>query len=48
MSEAKKDSRRGGRLKGVRRRKRSKQTFTCEVMAFKMRLVKKRSEDNGK
>ena len=49
MSEDKEDRRRGGRLKGVRKRKRARQQeFTCEVMAFKMRLVKKRSEDNGK
>ena len=49
MSEDKEDRRRGGRLKGVRKRKRARQQeFTCEVMAFKMRLVKKRSEDNDK
>ena len=48
MSEKKTDRRRGGRLKGVRRRKRSRQTFTCEVMAFKMRLVKKRTDEREK
>jgi hypothetical protein len=48
VSKEKKDRRRGGRLKGVRKRKRSRQTFTCEVMAFKMQLVKKRSKDSDK
>jgi hypothetical protein len=46
VSENKGDRRRGGRLKGVRKRKRAqRQVFTCEVMAFKMRLVKKRTDE---
>jgi hypothetical protein len=48
VGEEKRDSRRGGRLKGVRRRKRARQVFACEVMAWKMKLVKKRSEENEK
>ena len=32
---------RAGRLKGVRKRKRAQQSYACEVMALKMRLVKK-------
>jgi hypothetical protein len=48
VSKSKKDRRRGGRLKGVRKRKRARQQgFTCEVMAFKMRLVKKRTNGGG-
>ena len=35
------DGARTGRLKGVRKRKRAQQRYTCEVMALKMRLVKK-------
>jgi hypothetical protein len=46
VSESKEDRRRGGRLKGVRKRKRARrQGFTCEVMAFKMHLVKKRTDE---
>ncbi len=30
----------GGRLKSVRKRKRARRGFECEVMAFKLRLVK--------
>ena len=38
-------SKRGKRLKGVRRRKRARRTgYSCDVMAFKMHLVKKRRE----
>jgi hypothetical protein len=49
VSESKEDRRRGGRLKGVRKRKRARQQgFTCEVMAFKMHLVKKRADDQEK
>ncbi|MBN1812367.1 MAG: hypothetical protein JXA14_11060 [Anaerolineae bacterium] len=49
MSESKEDRRRGGRLKGVRKRKRARQQgFTCEVMAFKMCLVKKRTDEREK
>jgi hypothetical protein len=49
VSESKEDRRRGGRLKGVRKRKRARQRgFTCEVMAFKMRLVKKRADEREK
>jgi hypothetical protein len=34
-------------LKGVRKRKRARQQgFACEVMAFKMRLVKKKVEES--
>lgn len=46
MSEAKRDRRRGGKLKGVRKRKRARQGFACEVMAFKMRLVKKKVDEH--
>lgn len=36
-------------MKGVRKRKRARREgFTCEVMAFKMRLVKKRANGGGK
>ena len=45
MGETKASNRRGGRLKGVRKRKRSKQTYACEVMAYKMHLVKKRTDE---
>ena len=49
MSDSKKSNRRGGRLKGVRKRKRARQQgFGCEVMAFKMRLVKKRTDEREK
>lgn len=35
-------------MKGVRKRKHARQEgFTCEVMAFKMRLVKKRANGRG-
>ncbi|MEE9615819.1 MAG: hypothetical protein V3T90_02295 [Anaerolineae bacterium] len=34
----------GGRLKGVRRRKRARRGFECEVMATKLRLVKVKEE----
>lgn len=34
-----------GRLKGLRRRKRARQEFKCEVLALKMRLVKIREMD---
>jgi hypothetical protein len=48
VSENKRDRRRGGRLKGVRKRKRARQEgFACEVMAFKMRLVKKKVKENA-
>jgi len=30
----------GGRLKGVRKRKRAQRGFECEVVALKLRLVK--------
>jgi len=33
-----------GRLKGIRKRKRSKTDFECGVMALKVRLVKAREE----
>jgi hypothetical protein len=48
VSKAKKSNRRGGRLKGVRKRKRAQRVFNCEVMAFKMRLVKKRTDESDK
>jgi len=32
----------GGRLKGVRKRKRARRGFECDVMALKLRLVKTR------
>jgi hypothetical protein len=36
----------GKRLKGVCRRKRARRTgYSCDVMAFKMHLVKKRREE---
>ncbi len=34
-----------GRLRGLRRRKRARQEFKCEVLALKMRLVKIREMD---
>ncbi len=34
------DGRFGGRLKGVRKRKRAQRGFECEVVALKLRLVK--------
>ncbi len=34
----------GGRLKGVRRRKRARRGFECEVMVTKLRLVKVKEE----
>ncbi len=34
-----------GRLKGLRRRKRARQEFRCEVMALKMRLVQSKKEN---
>ena len=33
-----------GRLKGVRKRKRARRGFECEVMALKMHLVKVKEE----
>jgi hypothetical protein len=49
VSDGEKGNRRGGRLKGVRKRKRARQQgFACEVMAFKMRLVKKRTDEREK
>jgi len=44
-SEGERDERRGGRLKGVRKRKRARRGFECEVMALKMRLVKIKGGD---
>jgi hypothetical protein len=44
-SEGERDGRRGGRLKGVRKRKRARREFECEVMALKMRLVKIKGGD---
>ena len=35
-----KGGRMGGRLKGVRKRKRARRGFECEVIATKLRLVK--------
>ena len=32
----------GGRLKGVRKRKRARRGFECKVVALKLRLVKAR------
>jgi len=43
MREGRGDGRRGGRLKGVRKRKRALRKMECEVMAWKMRLVKTKS-----
>jgi len=34
----------GGRLKGVRKRKRARHKFECEVVTFKLRLVKVKEE----
>lgn len=34
----------GGRLVGVRKRKRARRGFECEVMALKLRLVRVREE----
>lgn len=34
-----------GRLRGLRRRKRARQEFKCEVMALKMRLVQIKKEN---
>lgn len=33
------------RLKGVRRRKKVKRNLKCDTMAFKMRLVRAREQD---
>jgi hypothetical protein len=44
-NECERGGRRGGRLKGVRKRKRAQRGFECEVMALKMRLVKIRGGD---
>ncbi|MBE9508332.1 MAG: hypothetical protein IMY86_09810 [Chloroflexi bacterium] len=41
--EEKTGGRRGGRLKGVRKRKHAQREFECEVMALKLRLVKTQS-----
>jgi len=38
-----KTGKRGGRLKGVRKRKRARRGFECEVLALKMRLVEANS-----
>ncbi|MBL7064815.1 MAG: hypothetical protein ISS49_11515 [Anaerolineae bacterium] len=35
----------GGRLKGVRKRRRSRRGFECEVMALKLRLVRAKEKD---
>lgn len=35
-----------GRLRGLRRRKRARQEFKCEVLALKMRLVQINKENN--
>ncbi len=40
MEENESGGRMGGRLKGVRKRKRSRRGFECEVVALKLRLVK--------
>ena len=34
----------GSKLKGVRKRKRARRGFACEVMAYKLRLVKTTKE----
>lgn len=38
----------GGKLKGVRKRKRARRGFACEVMAYKLRLVKTTKEKSGR
>lgn len=40
MEENEGSERMGGRLKGVRKRKRARRGFECEVVALKLRLVK--------
>lgn len=35
-----------GRLRGLRRRKRARQEFKCQVLALKMRLVQINKENN--
>jgi hypothetical protein len=44
MAEIGKSSRMG-RLRGLRRRKRARQEFKCEVLALKMRLVQINKEN---
>ena len=40
MGERSGNERRGGRLKGVRKRKRARRGLACEVIAHKLQLVK--------
>ena len=40
MEENESGGRMGGRLKGVRKRKRARRGFECQVVALKLRLVK--------
>ena len=35
----------GGRLEGVRKRKRARKGFACEVVALKLRLVRTKSSE---
>lgn len=42
--ENEKGGRMGGRLEGVRKRKRARRGFECEVVATKLRLVRVKEE----
>jgi len=44
--ENKRGGRLGGRLVGVRKRKRARRGFECEVVALKLRLVRVKGEDH--
>ena len=44
MEENEGGGRMGGRLKGVRKRKRARRGFECQVVALKLRLVKVRGK----
>lgn len=46
-TDGEKDDRRGGRLRGVRKRRRARRALECDVMALKMRLVRIKGQGGG-